>query len=525
MAELLLPPWIIPEEETHEWLDEGSSVFSAAFAPGLAQRQSFGGLRLKLSRRHTVRLEEKAQLLSILKATRGRFNALRTKVHFAFRGSFPSSELVSNNTFQNGTTGFTAGSETAMSASDRLLRLNRAAVTSTQDALSTTGASTVVEFAPYIARAFLLPGRGSYSTFKATIGSTQGGNDFGSGIASSAYGNHQVAGVATGTSGYLGIEELAASGLVAGDFFSTSYVSLARCALVDNGANMLLQSDEFDTTWTTGNATVDDQTGAVVAPDGTSTADALEENTTNGFHYVQQAVPVSATAGDYAFGVAIRAGSRAFAFMELSGSAGSATVYVNINGVAVGSTSVGTGWSTARAFVVNAGNGWVIAYIVARKTNSDTSITARVGSATALGTGSYAGVNGDDAIYLWRGTLAQSSLPTRLIQTTAAATTGTSQTGNGLHLKGLPASTSGLVLPDDWSEINGELKSAIAPLNSDAAGLGYWQFEPSLGRYPADNDPVITTDPMGKFLVSNIKIDNEFGTQAIVTYDLEHVYE
>ena len=55
MSEVLLPPWIIPEEETHELLDEGSSVFPAAFAPGIAQRQSFGELRLKMSRRHTVR--------------------------------------------------------------------------------------------------------------------------------------------------------------------------------------------------------------------------------------------------------------------------------------------------------------------------------------------------------------------------------------------------------------------------------------------------------------------------------------
>jgi hypothetical protein len=102
---------------------------------------------------------------------------------------------------------------------------------------------------------------------------------------------------------------------------------------------------------------------------------------------------------------------------------------------------------------------------------------------------------------------------------------GTSQTGNALHLKGLPASTDGLLLPGDYFEINGEIKQATAALNSDAASLGYLQFEPALVRSPADNDPINVTDPMGKFLVSNIKVDNRFGQHAVVTYDLEHIYE
>jgi hypothetical protein len=530
MTEVLLPTWIVPEEETHEWLDEGSAVFNAAFAPGIAQRQSFGGLRLKMSRRHTVRAEEKAQLLSILQATRGRFNALRTKVHFALRGSGLGTEILSNNTFANGTTGWTGGSTTTRTVSDRLMRVTRNEVGATSNACGPSSALTVTQYAPHVSRYFTQQGRGSYPTGHAlTWGATAGAADYEISSDFTTYGLLTHTHIPSVTSLFTGLRDRSSSGQLAGDFIDISYVSLSRCPRVDSGLNSLLQSDEFDTTWTATRSSVDDQTASTTAPDGTATADSIiEDSTASQTHFVSQNVTASATAGDYAFAVCIKAGARTFANIALVENTGSTTaqVYANLTSGTVGATSVGANWSNARAFIAPLGDDWYYVCIVARKTNAATSIAARIGLATADGTNSYTG-DGTSNIYAWRATLVQSGVPTRLIETTTTASTGTAPASGAtaMHVKGLPASTNGLLLPGDWFEINGELKQCAAPLNSDAAGLGYLQFEPPLVRAPANDDPVIVTDPMGKFLVSNIQIQNEFGTQAVVTYDLEHIYE
>lgn len=528
MSEVLLPPWIVPEVETHEWLDEGSSVFRAAFAPGIAQRQSYGGLRLKLSRRHTVRGEEKAQLLSVLKQTRGAYNVLRTKVHFALRGSHSTTELLTNNTFANGTTGWSSNhSDTSISVSDRMLRLTRAANTDVPTILN-SAPSAAVQYAPYVARAFAYQGRGQIRwdlrirdlSDSSAVYATTVSNQLSPGMLT-------CAGVVLDTDPTIGIIDRN-TGKIAGDYMDVSYASVVRCATVDNGLNSLLQSDEFDTTWTQTRVTVDDQTAATTAPDGTSTADAIIDDSTAGAtHFVLQNVAVSASVADFSFACALKAGTRTRAALYIEEDTGGTNITAGFN-LSAGTASViatGVNWADVRLFISPLGNGWYYCCVVASKTNAATTIrTLVLGADNATGGIVYNG-DGSSRFYAWRATLVQSGVPTRLVQTTTTASTGTSPTGTAMHVKGLPASTNGLLLPGDWIEIGGELKQCTATLNSDAAGLGYLQFEPALVRSPANDDPVIVTDPMGKFLVSNIKIENEFGTQARVSYDLEHIYE
>jgi hypothetical protein len=535
MAEVLLPPWIVPEEETQEWLDEGSSVFGAAFAPGIAQRQSYGGLRLKLSRRHTVRGEEKAQLLAILNQTRGRYNVLRTKVHFALRGAMPTTQHSPNNVM-DGTTSWTSGSAAHMtvSATDRLLRASRLSTAS-----STTlrnGSFTASAYMPYAYRVNFTGGKGINTAHGPRFGSTAGAGDLVSTVNlggvvglsnTTATGLVTASGVLPAGTTFPNVL-ISASGAVAGDYAEFNYASTTQVMQVDNGLNSLLQSDEFDTTWAVTRSSIDDQTAGTTAPDGTSTADALHEDATAAStHYVEQTgVVVASAAGDYAFACALKAANRDWGSLSILEGIGSTELGADFdlaNGV-VGTTRAGANWTNVRSFIEPMGDGWFYCRVVGRKTNASTVLTARVWVGEADNDRTFTGLN-QDSIYLWRGTLVQSGVPTRLIQTTTTVSTGTSQTGNALHVKGLPASTNGLLLPGDYFEINGEIKQCTAPLNSDAAGLGYLQFEPALVRSPANDDPVIVTDPMGKFLVSNIKIENEFGTQAVVTYDLEHIYE
>lgn len=522
MAEVLIPTWIVPEDETQEWLDEGTSAFAAEFAPGLAQRQSYGGLRLKLSRKHTVRGEEKAQLLSILKSTKGRYNAVRTKVHFALRGSFPATELLTNNTFANGTTGWSASGSATISVSDRNLRLSAAYNDGTNSPSFSQSAWAQTNYAPFALRSFIASGSYNLSTAGPHLVGADGVT-----ITNAAGPGYRVAAGVFGPGGTTTLARPAVfnpTGFQAGDYLTVPWCSLSRCALVDKQTNALLRSDEFDNaSWTKSNATA--TPNAFTAPDGTTTADALNENTSTSQHYARQNYTIAAAAADQCFGIAVRGGTRTFLAIQLLENTGSTAVtgYFNTSTGAFGTTATGANWSNLRTFVVNLGNSWYGIYIVARKTNAATSISATAYLASADNTASYLGDG--SGLHLWRATVAQSSVPVRLTQTTTAASSGTSQTGSALRIKGLPVSTNGLLLPEDIFEINGELKQCTAALNSDAAGLGYLQFEPGLIRSPADNDPIIITDPMGKFLVSNLKVDNEFGTQAIVTYDLEHIYE
>lgn len=525
MSEVFLSPWIEPERELEEPLDEGSSVFAAQFAPGLAQRQSYGGLRPKFSRLHTVRGEEKAQLIAALKATRGRYNVLRTRIHQKLRGSFPSAEAISNNTFSNGTTGFSAASAASLSVNDRVLRSTIVAQGAAGNFFLRAANVAVTQYAPYVAR--IMVSGAKFGTGTWHVGLRDASNNLlNSSSATSAPGLLSQSVVPFESTLTVDLRINSFAGVLAGDFANVSYVSLSRCALIDNGPNLLLQSDEFDTTWTATRASVDDQSAGTTAPDGTSTADSIiEDSSAATDHYVDQAVVISSAVGDYAFAVALKAGARTWARLLLTENvSGSASVYVNLSTGELGTVAGSGNWSNARAFVRSLGDGWYYVCLVARKISSSTNLNVRIYIAEGNGDVVFTG-NGASNIYAWRATLAQSSVPTRLVQTTTAASSGTSQTGNALHVKGLPASEDGLLLPGDWFEINGELKQCTAALNSDAAGLGYLQFEPALFRSPSDNDPIIIKDPMGKFLVSNIKIDNEFGVQARVSYDIEHIYE
>lgn len=89
----------------------------------------------------------------------------------------------------------------------------------------------------------------------------------------------------------------------------------------------------------------------------------------------------------------------------------------------------------------------------------------------------------------------------------------------------LPSSASGLLLSGDFFEINGELKRATAPLNSDSSGVGYLKFRPGMSVMPANNAPVIIGNPYGRFMAaSDPRMVERFGTYADYELDLIEVY-
>jgi hypothetical protein len=528
LSDIIFPPYLYPDDESVEVIDTTTTIFRPQFAPGVTQRQEQAAPYLRVSQKYSgMSVSERAALLSFARQTRGRVNGVYlTPLRYALRGSFPAAELLTNNTFANGTTGWSSDSEWSTSVSDRVYQATRNNNTgaSTYPLLSSTVAAT--QYAPYVMRAFIRRGRGfSGATVAARINGTNSNTD-----SATADGLSKVVLVGDSATSISGgaLVVAATSGQLAGDSLLIPYTSLSRCALVDNGANFLLRSDEMDNaSWTKTRSTV--AANATTAPDGTATAESIvEDSTASNTHTISQAVTVAAQSEDYAFSVALHQGTRTWARLIVRENTGNSSVaaYFNLATGVVGTTSVGANWSNVRTFVVSLGNNWYQCCVVARKTNSASSLTAFIGLATGDNADSYTG-NGTSELRAWRATLAQSSVATRLTQTTSAAlSTGTSQTGAGCYVKGLPVSTSGLLLPGDLFQAGSELKQAVASFDSDAAGLGYLQFEPPLFRSPADNDPVIIQQPFGKFILGdNSKIANRLGRYADITLSFEELYE
>lgn len=482
---------------------------------GPLRTASFGGDRLGATLEFTPHggksdkgRMERAQLKSFLARLRGAQNrAYLYDQSYRRRGSFPTGELIANNTFSNGTTGWTTyNSDSSIAVYDRTLRA-LLAKGGGENWVSTASAVAIAQYAPYVLRAMVLGGRqsGSEPTYQASVSSGLGTGVFFSG--SDSVGMVIASGVAgNATAVYAAISKAVGNNAIPGDYFQVPYLSLSRCALIDNGPNFIAKSDQFDDAyWTATGATITANNST--APDGTVTGDDLVETAVTSGHFVNStSFVVSSAAEDISFSVCLKKLNRSWAVLQIQENAApsSCLAYFDLQNGVVGTTTAGTNWSNIRTFVTDMGNGWYRCTIVARKTSASTVLVAYVNAASANGVSSYLGV-ASAAITMWRATLCISSVPTRLIQTTTT-TSGSAQSGSALHIKGLPASTAGLLLEGDQVEIvtplGSELKLVTAALNSDAAGLGYLQFEPPLRNSPADSAPIILHQPMGKFVFS-----------------------
>lgn len=535
MGEVIIPPWVRPESpETIRWIDDATVAFPPAFGRGMTQRGIWADPRWGLRRRYRgLRIEQQAAILNALSESRGQLNKILVTPHASLRGSFPATELLSNNTFSNGTTGWTAYDSTSSieASSDRVLR-----ATLTEGPgipLITRQITGLTQYAPYVIRAFMKTGSGEPWSPFVSIGSTLGGIEYASTdyLNVNQYGGAMktAGGVVWGaTSAYIAAGATdGETGRTAGDFLEFIYTSFSRCALADNGPNLLRQSNNFATSpWVLTNATSGNNGSG--GPDGGGVDRYLQENTTNGGHYTAQQVAVSSVANDYVLTIHVKANTRAWCFLEILETTGStfARMFFNASTGSVGSTSTQANWSNLRTSVVNMGNGWWRISLIARKTNAATTLQCTFGAASADGTASYAGVGTNVAHTMWHASLAQSSVPVRDTLTSSSSSSGTDQSGNRLYLKGLPASETGLLEIGDWIEVEGQLKRVTSRLNSDASGLGYVQCHPGVATSPADGAPVVIMEPFGRFIYAQPmrEFENLFGLYGDCEMDLEEVY-
>lgn len=424
------------------------------------------------------------------------------------RGSFPATELLTNNTFASGTSGWTSGTTRVVTASDGMLRVMREQHHNTADLVNANSLSaiTVTQYAPYAARSIDHQGRSSLWSAGPQLGSVSGGEEYGRANAP-GFGLKTLVAVLPATTAYFGIVDYDTGANVAGDYIEVSYTSLARCALVDNGANFFQRSDEIDNAYWTKNA-VTAAANAGAAPDGATTADSITENGAAAQHNFVRTETRSSVAADWcAYGYFRRgSGTRNVGLVIYRDASNYARAIFDLGSGTIASAATAAGDTTnARAFIVNAGNGWYFCAVIGRLT-----ATTSVGCQFEMASGTTVSYTGDttSSLLCWRCGGAQTSVPTRGMQTTSAGDgDGVAQTGGALHLKGLPASTDGLLLADDLAEIitpsGSQFVRTIAPLNSDAAGLGYWQFEPPLRESPADGAAVIIGTPLMRAMLDD----------------------
>ena len=448
--------------------------------------------------------ENAARLKSFLATQRGGANRFWAyDPGYTMRGAYSAPELFSNPEFANGTSGWTANNAT-LTAPDRELRLT---VTTPVANVETFQSVSLAQYAAHALRSILVDGR-------QTAGLNIGRFINGGVVTLSDYGTARGLGtVAIVSSSASAISQfpavfLSVSGFSAGAYLAIPFTSLARCVLVDNGPNLLLRSDELDNAvWTKNGVTI--SANAVNSPDGTTTADDLVEDTSTGEHVIYQSATRSNEAADaVAYGMfARRVGTRNVVLRVDDGSANGGICVFDLGSGAKGTeATIGTG-TNPRAFIKSMGSGYYYCALVARlPASTSVRCIANISNGSTSTVPSYTG-SGSLEMVGWRIGVALSSIPTRGAQTTSAATSGSNQTGSALYLKGLPASTNGLLLAGDWIEFitptYSELKRVTAPLNSDAAGLGYLQFEPILRASPVDNAAVIISKPMARFMMDN----------------------
>lgn len=182
----------------------------------------------------------------------------------------------------------------------------------------------------------------------------------------------------------------------------------------DNKENLFRYSEEFNqaSAWTLTNATI--TTNAAVAPDGTTTAEKLVDNTTNGQHLVQQMVKCAPNK-PYRVAVYVKAAELTECRVILY-DAGSNFYGVNLNlssGVAT-VTSGGTVNSSSYT-VTDAGSGWYLVTItgtIPSPSSSQYGITIN----TSSGGVSYAGTG--QGIYVWAASLQEASADSSYLKTT-----------------------------------------------------------------------------------------------------------
>ena len=516
--QVIIPPSVKPVSPLElAPADDRTVSFQPRFSRGTTQRQTWGDpIWSAQVRFESLSGADRALVKAAIMGARGGASNILLTPGIPLRGSFPATELLTNNDFSNGTTGYTAGPDASISVQDKSLRVKRTSTTS-GSAYATVTSAAQVQYAPYAFRAVIA----------SIAGGVNPGPTGGSGTVSISANDtgatpalRKTVLLATAASApTLYLDNVTPTGYIAGDYYDVSWCSYSRCILADSQPNAALYSDQLDNAaWTKSACSI--TAGAATAPDGTATADEIVENSATASHYILQTPSRTSQVEDVvAFGCFHRgSGTRDVRVDAGDGGSNYSSCIFDLGAGTAGSVTNNGTATNGRAFIADLGTGWFFCAVVSRAPASVTMYAEFM--LVNAGTTSYLG-NGTSSIYAWRCGYARSSFPVRPAQTTTVGTAGTSQTGTGMYVKGLPVSTSGLLLAGDFVEINGDLMQVTASLDSDAAGRGVLQIHRRPTTAIADNTPIIVNNPFGRFrLASDPRIVERFGVYTDVDLQL-----
>ena len=186
--------------------------------------------------------------------------------------------------------------------------------------------------------------------------------------------------------------------------------------------NLLKYSEQFDGTgWTsTTGATV--YANSTTAPDGTTTADTVVEDSSTGLH--QRGIPVTFnTSTNYACSVYVKAasGTRRLGIVLTVSSGGAANVTYNLDTQAIGTSTGGTyPFTILSTNITDVGDGWYRCEMTATSgaTAGAGFVVYRLDNGSTV---SYTG-DGTSGIYIWGAQLEEGAFPTSYIPSTETFT-------------------------------------------------------------------------------------------------------
>lgn len=208
------------------------------------------------------------------------------------------------------------------------------------------------------------------------------------------------------------------SAAVYGPRFDYDPVTLAARGLLveEQRTNLLVQSQDFSTTWT--NTRTTETVDATTAPDGTVTADKLVEDTSaSNDHVITQTATVSIST-TYTYSVFIKASERTWAFLNMVDvGISSYRSWFNLSTGVVGTSDSGN-----TASIQSVGNGWYRCIVSRATTGSQTSMRCEIGLSTGDNVINYTG-NGTSGLFIWGAQLEAGAFATSYIPTVASTVT------------------------------------------------------------------------------------------------------
>jgi len=194
---------------------------------------------------------------------------------------------------------------------------------------------------------------------------------------------------------------------------SGNFVSAGPLLLEDAGTNLLLQSEDFSTTWSRVNVLAFGSGSIVndaVAPDGSTTADKITPDTSTNQHRLDQTP--SSTAGAQVFTVYAKAAGYSFVGLRIG---------LNGAGFDLLAGTVSSIVTSTSASIAPVGDGWYRCSVYESSAAANATTRINVTEDGSIST-SFAG-DGTSGIYLWGAQLEESSYATSYIPTTSSTAT------------------------------------------------------------------------------------------------------